>query len=105
MCSGAPAVLPSAIDGSVSSTSNSRSAPVLDCQEKLGGASDEGAAILVNSGNSNAFTGTRGVEAVRAVTAKVAQSLGIPEARVFTSSTGVIGEPLPHAKIRKTSTT
>jgi glutamate N-acetyltransferase/amino-acid N-acetyltransferase len=79
--------------------SKTRSAPVLDCQEKLGGASGEGAAIVVNSGNSNAFTGTRGVEAVRAVTAKVAASLGIPEARVFTSSTGVIGEPLPHAKI------
>ena len=79
--------------------SKTRSAPVLDCQEKLGGASDAGAAILVNSGNSNAFTGTRGVEAVRAVTARVAASLGISEARVFTSSTGVIGEPLPHERI------
>jgi glutamate N-acetyltransferase / amino-acid N-acetyltransferase len=79
--------------------SKTRSAPVLDCEAKIGGTSDEGAAILVNSGNSNAFTGIRGVEAVRAVTAKVSDALGIPEDRVFTSSTGVIGEPLPHDRI------
>ncbi len=79
--------------------SKTRSAPVLDCEAKLGGASDDGAAILVNSGNSNAFTGIRGVEAVRAITGKVAEALSIPEARVFTSSTGVIGEPLPHDRI------
>jgi glutamate N-acetyltransferase/amino-acid N-acetyltransferase len=79
--------------------SKTRSAPVLDCQEKLGGASEAGAAILVNSGNSNAFTGIRGVEAVRAITKRVAETLGIPQARVFTSSTGVIGEPLPHDRI------
>ena len=79
--------------------SKTRSAPVIDCEAKIGGDSETGAAILVNSGNSNAFTGIRGVEAVRAVTAKVASALGIPEERVFTSSTGVIGEPLPHARI------
>jgi glutamate N-acetyltransferase/amino-acid N-acetyltransferase len=79
--------------------SKTRSAPVLDCEVKLGREAQAGAAILVNSGNSNAFTGTRGVEAVRAVAAQVATTLGIPEARVFTSSTGVIGEPLPHERI------
>ena len=79
--------------------SKTRSAPVLDCQEKLGGSHDAGAAILVNSGNSNAFTGIKGVEAVRAISARVADAVGIPEARVFTSSTGVIGEPLPHDRI------
>ncbi len=79
--------------------SKTRAAPVLDCQEKLGGAAEAGAAILVNSGNANAFTGTRGVEAVRAVTDRVASELAIPEMRVFTSSTGVIGEPLPYDRI------
>ena len=39
--------------------SATRAAPVLDCQAKIGGASDEGAAIVVNSGNANAFTGDR----------------------------------------------
>jgi len=79
--------------------SATRAAPVLDCQEKLGGASDAGAAILVNSGNANAFTGKNGTESVAAITAAVAQACDIPQARVFTSSTGVIGEPLPHDRI------
>ena len=79
--------------------SATRSAPVLDCQAKIGGAPDAGAAILVNSGNSNAFTGGRGVESVQAITAAVADAAGVPVGRVFTSSTGVIGEPLPHDRI------
>ncbi|SEQ88050.1 bifunctional glutamate N-acetyltransferase/amino-acid acetyltransferase ArgJ [Thalassovita taeanensis] len=79
--------------------SATRSAPVLDCQAKIGGASDGAAAIIVNSGNSNAFTGKNGVVSTRAVTSAVATTLGIDEARVFSSSTGVIGEPLPHDRI------
>ena len=79
--------------------SATRSAPVLDCQEKLGGASDGPAAILVNSGNSNAFTGHYGQASVAAITAAVAEATGVPEGRVFTASTGVIGEPLPHDRI------
>lgn len=79
--------------------SATRSAPVLDCEAKIGKASREGAAIIVNSGNSNAFTGGAGVESVRAVTSAVATALGLPETRVFSSSTGVIGEPLPHDRI------
>lgn len=79
--------------------SATRSAPVLDCQAKIGTASDAGAAILVNSGNSNAFTGGRGVESVQAITQSVARASGVPVERVFTSSTGVIGEPLPHDRI------
>jgi len=79
--------------------SATRSAAVLDCQAKIGGATEEGAAILVNSGNANAFTGRRGTSAVEAVTAATAKRLGIPAERVFTSSTGVIGEPLPHDRI------
>jgi glutamate N-acetyltransferase/amino-acid N-acetyltransferase len=79
--------------------SATRSAPVLDCQAKLGGDSSAGAAILVNSGNSNAFTGQHGQASVAAVTAAVATATGVPEARVFTASTGVIGERLPHDRI------
>lgn len=79
--------------------SATRSASVLDCQAKIGGDSDDGAAILVNSGNSNAFTGARGAASVAALCQAVAQRLGLPENRVFTSSTGVIGEPLPHERI------
>jgi glutamate N-acetyltransferase/amino-acid N-acetyltransferase len=79
--------------------SATRSAAVLDCEAKIGGTGEEGAAILVNSGNANAFTGRRGAAAVDAVAAAVADRLGIPANRVFTASTGVIGEPLPHARI------
>ncbi|WP_295311335.1 bifunctional glutamate N-acetyltransferase/amino-acid acetyltransferase ArgJ [Roseobacter sp.] len=80
--------------------SATRSAPVLDCQEKISGdGAGSGAAILVNSGNSNAFTGKGGVEAVRAIADATAQATGVPQARVFTSSTGVIGEPLPFDRI------
>ena len=76
--------------------SATRSANVLDCQSKIGGDSDAGAAIIVNSGNSNAFTGKAGDGSVAAICAAVAKATGLPETRVFTSSTGVIGERLPH---------
>ncbi len=79
--------------------SATRAAPVLDCQEKIGGPSDGPAAILVNSGNANAFTGHHGQTSVAEVTQAVATATGVPVERVFTSSTGVIGEPLPHEKI------
>ncbi len=79
--------------------SATRSAAVLDCQAKIGGDPAQGAAILVNSGNANAFTGRRGTAAVEAVTNATAKRLGIPSDRVFTASTGVIGEPLPHDRV------
>ncbi len=79
--------------------SATRAAPVLDCQAKIGTHSDAGAAIIVNSGNSNAFTGRNGVDATYAVTSAVAAALNLPETRVFSSSTGVIGEPLPYERI------
>ena len=79
--------------------SATRSAAVLDCQKKLGLPAAEGAAILVNSGNANAFTGHRGMASVEALTKALADQLELSETRVFTASTGVIGEPLPHEKI------
>lgn len=79
--------------------SATRAAPVLDCQEKIGGASDGPAAILVNSGNANAFTGHYGQASVAAVTQAVSDVTGVSVERVFTSSTGVIGEPLAHDRI------
>ena len=81
--------------------SSTRSGCVRDCQTKLAARvpAGVGAAIIVNSGNSNAFTGRVGDEAVAAVTSSVATALSLPVSRVFSSSTGVIGEPLPHDKI------
>ena len=81
--------------------STTRAACVRDCQDKLAMAvpAGAGAAIIVNSGNSNAFTGKVGDASVAAITAAVATELDLPASRVFSSSTGVIGEPLAHDKI------
>ncbi len=56
--------------------------------------------LVVNAGNSNAFTGYRGREAVEQIIAQVAAHLGCPGEQVFVSSTGVIGVPLPKDKAR-----
>ena len=81
--------------------STTRSACVRDCQGKLALRVPDGAgaAIIVNSGNSNAFTGKLGDKSVAEVTSAAAKALGLPVSRVFSSSTGVIGEPLPHDRI------
>ncbi|QDH35159.1 bifunctional glutamate N-acetyltransferase/amino-acid acetyltransferase ArgJ [Porphyrobacter sp. YT40] len=55
-------------------------------------------ALVVNAGNSNAFTGYRGREAVEAIMAQVSEALACPREEVFVSSTGVIGVPLPKDK-------
>ena len=93
----------SAIAG-VFTRSSTRSMPVLWCQEVLAGlraapAGDSGFAFLVNSGNSNAFTGGAGREAVAATVAATADTLGIAQDHVFVASTGVIGERLPYDRI------
>jgi len=57
-------------------------------------------ALVVNAGNSNAFTGYRGREAVEQIMQQVAEHLGCAPSEVFVSSTGVIGVPLPKDKAR-----
>ncbi|MBO9517281.1 MAG: bifunctional glutamate N-acetyltransferase/amino-acid acetyltransferase ArgJ [Porphyrobacter sp.] len=56
--------------------------------------------LVVNAGNSNAFTGYRGREAVEQIMAQVAAHLDCQPSDVFVSSTGVIGVPLPKDKAR-----
>jgi glutamate N-acetyltransferase / amino-acid N-acetyltransferase len=69
------------------------SAPVEWCRARLKGA--RARALVVNSGNANAFTGKSGRDAC-AFTAKVAAAaVGCKMSEVFLASTGVIGEPLP----------
>ncbi|MCJ2012084.1 bifunctional glutamate N-acetyltransferase/amino-acid acetyltransferase ArgJ [Methylobacterium sp. J-076] len=69
------------------------SAPVDWCREAL--ATGTARALVVNSGNANAFTGRLGRDAV-ALTAKIAAAAaGCAESEVYIASTGVIGEPLP----------
>ncbi|MBW6416292.1 bifunctional glutamate N-acetyltransferase/amino-acid acetyltransferase ArgJ [Celeribacter sp. PS-C1] len=88
----------SAIAG-VFTRSTTRSAAVIDCQEKVTLDLPGKAAILVNSGNSNAFTGQSGFDSVAKITEAVAKEMGIDQKRVFTASTGVIGEPLKWERI------
>ena len=52
-------------------------------------------ALVVNAGNSNAFTGNRGRAAVEAIAARTAGHLACDPSDVFVASTGVIGVPLP----------
>ncbi len=52
-------------------------------------------ALVVNAGNSNAFTGNRGRAAVEAIAARAAAHIGCQPSDVFVASTGVIGVPLP----------
>lgn len=52
-------------------------------------------ALVVNAGNSNAFTGHRGRAAVEAIAARTAAAMECQPSDVFVASTGVIGVPLP----------
>ena len=58
-------------------------------------------AIIVNSGNANACTGSLGLRDATKVTSLVAKRLGIDEQLVFPSSTGVIGSRLPMNRIEE----
>jgi glutamate N-acetyltransferase / amino-acid N-acetyltransferase len=72
------------------------SAPVDWCRARIkGGAAD---ALVVNSGNANAFTGKTG-RAATELTARIAgEAVGCKADKVFLASTGVIGEPLDATK-------
>ena len=72
------------------------SAPVDWCRAKLGGG--RARALVVNSGNANAFTGRIGAQAVAATAERAATVLGTSTDDIFIASTGVIGEPLDATK-------
>src|SRR5271156_6149172 len=83
------------------------SAPVEWCRAKLdGGKSSKGKssmgglarALVVNSGNANAFTGKTGKQATTLTASIAAKALGCSPNEVFLASTGVIGEPLDASK-------
>jgi glutamate N-acetyltransferase / amino-acid N-acetyltransferase len=62
--------------------------------------SGKGQAIIINSGNANACTGKKGMRDAMEMTRLVAQGLKLKTSRVYISSTGVIGSPLPMERIR-----
>jgi glutamate N-acetyltransferase/amino-acid N-acetyltransferase len=78
------------------------SAPVEWCRARLGrGGSSKGGfarALVVNSGNANAFTGKTGRQSTALTASIAAKAVGCKPDEVFLASTGVIGEPLDATK-------
>jgi glutamate N-acetyltransferase / amino-acid N-acetyltransferase len=76
------------------------SAPVEWCRAKLAGGKSAGSAraLVVNSGNANAFTGKTGRQATTMTAAIAAKAVGCQPGEVYLASTGVIGEPLDATK-------
>jgi glutamate N-acetyltransferase/amino-acid N-acetyltransferase len=72
------------------------SAPVDFCRANL--QAGKARAVVVNSGNANAFTGKKGREATALTAESAAKAVGCATSEVFLASTGVIGEPLDAAK-------
>jgi glutamate N-acetyltransferase/amino-acid N-acetyltransferase len=73
------------------------SAPVEWCRKALGGGQAE--ALIVNSGNANAFTGKAGEASVERTVEAAADLFSCRPSKVFVASTGVIGERLPDDKL------
>jgi glutamate N-acetyltransferase/amino-acid N-acetyltransferase len=83
----------------VFTTNRVKAAPVQLGIERLRGGRVQ--AIVVNSGNANAYTGRGGLAAARAMTALVAARLEVLPGLVVPSSTGRIGVQLPRARVRR----
>jgi glutamate N-acetyltransferase/amino-acid N-acetyltransferase len=89
---------PTAVAG-VFTRSKCPSAPVDWCRAHLKGG--KARALVVNSGNANAFTGGVGAAAVAHVAEATAKAIGSHASEIFMASTGVIGEPLDATRITK----
>ena len=86
---------PASVAG-VFTTSKCPSAPVDWCRDNL--RHGRARALVVNSGNANAFTGKAGREATELTAELAAKAVGADEDEIFLASTGVIGEPLDASK-------
>ncbi len=76
-----------------------KAAPVLLDKQRLKGGCCQ--ALVINSGNANACTGSEGLRNAKKATSLVAKGLGIKESLVLASSTGVIGVPLPMERMEE----
>src|SRR6266566_4880932 len=79
-------------------TSSTRAAPVLVCQERLKGGKAQ--AVIVNSGNANCATGDVGLMNAYRMTELAASKLQLENEMVLCSSTGIIGRQLPMEKVQ-----
>ena len=87
---------PGTVAAGVTTQSKTCSAPVLWCREQL--KHGRARALVVNSGNANAFTGRKGHEAVEITVEAAAKAVGGKPDEVYVASTGVIGEPMDATK-------
>lgn len=84
----------------VFTTNKSKAAPVILGVEKLK-KSNYAQAVVVNSGNANCMTGTRGLKDAKKMVSVTSSALNIPEDMVHVSSTGVIGVRMPMKPVVK----
>ena len=78
----------------VFTTSRCASAPVDWCRDLIANGDGRARVVVVNSGNANAFTGTKGRDAANTTAQAAATAFDVASDSVFLASTGVIGEPL-----------
>jgi len=76
-------------------------APIRWCRSVLPKGHGKVRAIVINAGNANACTGPRGLRDARAMAKFTASRLRSEPQRILVASTGIIGEPLDMAKIRR----
>lgn len=81
--------------GGIFTTSSTRSDDIDRCRAALTSGGGRARVLVVNTGNSNAFTGAAGIAKNQATIAAARRLSGCMEYEVFVSATGVIGEPLP----------
>jgi len=81
--------------GGIFTNSSTRSDDIDWCREALKAGGGRARVLVVNTGNSNAFTGAAGIAKNRATVASAVKKAGCRDHEVFISATGVIGEPLP----------
>jgi len=82
----------------VFTTNKIKAAPVVLCQQRL--QSGQAAAVVVNSGCANAFTGEQGLADAAEMADLAARGSGISSEDVLVASTGVIGQLLPMRRLR-----
>ena len=88
---------PGTVAAGTTTQSKTCSAPVLWCREQL--KHGRARAVVVNSGNANAFTGGKGIEAVRVSVEAAAKAARCDPSEIYVASTGVIGEPMDGGRI------
>ncbi len=76
-------------------------APVLWCRTVLPTGRGRVRGIVINSGNSNVCTGRRGERDAETMAALAARAVGAKKTQMLVASTGIIGRPLPMAKVRR----